>query len=281
LNPQQGSYIPALIAEQTQVPVEVTDGSIFSPEDYSHGTQRIIVFDAETDEDLQRIGFLLQEAKQLHLTAGCAGFAAVLADLLELPERLPTQVDCPSQLLVVCGSVNPVSLAQLSYAEKRGFVGFTLNRGRQLDSDQIGAELDGNMIPAIRAALQEDRDVVLSSVCTQIQNHDPLLEEPAAGVDRDQLARETIGFLSRIVKELDDILPRVTLVVIGGDTALGIIQALHISRLYPLQELFPGVALAVTRFASQEIPIVSKAGGFGDNDILIRLKRYLIGAGRC
>lgn len=56
------------------------------------------------------------------MLAGCAGFAAFLPELLGLSDGSvvePPQLD--PRLLVLCGSVNPITLRQMDTAEKAGF----------------------------------------------------------------------------------------------------------------------------------------------------------------
>lgn len=281
LNPLRGSYVPALIAEQTEVPVEVTDGMIFRADDYPSGSQRIVVFDAETEEDLQHIGLRLQEAGQLSVTAGCAGFAAVLADLLKLPSRSRIQVPCPSQLLVVCGSINPVSLIQTTHAAERGFVGYSLSQEQLLGSCGEGAKREEELIRGIRTAVGGGKDVVLSASTSAEQAESRLRAAKEAGLDRDSLGLRVVASLSRVVVKLGDLIPGVTLMVIGGDATLGIIQGLQTDRLQPLKEIRPGVVLSRLLWRDQEIPLISKAGGFGEEDILLQIKQYLTGAGTC
>ena len=64
--------------------------------------------------------------------AGCAGFAAVLPRLLGLagiPAEIP-RLD--PRLLVLCGSVNPITLRQLDKAEKAGFARMRLTPYQKL-----------------------------------------------------------------------------------------------------------------------------------------------------
>jgi uncharacterized protein YgbK (DUF1537 family) len=70
------------------------------------------------------------------------------------------------------------------------------------------------------------------------------------------------------------------LIVFGGDTAFGILTALGQPALRPLGEVAPGTPVSLLRVPAldREIVFVTKAGGFGDDDILERIKRSLIGS---
>jgi uncharacterized protein YgbK (DUF1537 family) len=61
-------------------------------------------------------------------------------------------------------------------------------------------------------------------------------------------------------------------VVFGGDTAYGIIQAMGHPPIYPLEEIVPGVPASVV---GNDLILVSKAGGFGPVGVLDRIGDWL------
>jgi uncharacterized protein YgbK (DUF1537 family) len=63
------------------------------------------------------------------------------------------------------------------------------------------------------------------------------------------------------------------LMVFGGDTAFGILEALGRPLLEPLGEVLKGVPLS--RIAGRKLYFVTKAGGFGDDQLIPSLKRIL------
>jgi uncharacterized protein YgbK (DUF1537 family) len=63
------------------------------------------------------------------------------------------------------------------------------------------------------------------------------------------------------------------LLVIGGDTAFAILEALGRPLLEPVGEIVPGVP--VSRVAGRELHLVTKAGGFGDEAVLCRVRELL------
>ena len=62
---------------------------------------------------------------------------------------------------------------------------------------------------------------------------------------------------------------------IGGDTAFGIWKALECAMLEPIGEVVTGVA--VSRVVGKRFYLVTKAGGFGDEDVICRVRRLLSG----
>ena len=120
--PVKHAVVTELIAEQSALPSES-----FPPlqaEDPVPEMDGILVFDAGSLDDLSATGQRLMEEGRLSVMAGCAGFGAVLPELLGLTsgQKQPVPKLDP-RLLVVCGSVNPITLAQLDAAEGADFQG--------------------------------------------------------------------------------------------------------------------------------------------------------------
>ena len=76
------------------------------------------------------------------------------------------------------------------------------------------------------------------------------------------------------------------LVVMGGDTAFALVRELQFPRLEPIAEVVPGVP--VTRIAATDLQsaipgrerdliLITKAGGFGEDDVLCRIRSELSG----
>jgi uncharacterized protein YgbK (DUF1537 family) len=68
---------------------------------------------------------------------------------------------------------------------------------------------------------------------------------------------------------------RTALVMAGGDTARATLARLGVESVDVLASLFPGVVHGTARVAGQELGIVTKAGGFGDPDLFVRLAARL------
>jgi D-threonate/D-erythronate kinase len=66
-----------------------------------------------------------------------------------------------------------------------------------------------------------------------------------------------------------------TLVVFGGDTVRAIVEELHSSEIESIDELLPGVALSHIQKEPPGLLLVSKAGGFGDRETLLRIRELL------
>lgn len=116
--PVMHSAVADRIHEQTEIPVWVVPKE--SGDNYK-SEEGILVFDAESDEDLKRIGGTLFANGDMRIFAGCAGLGGILPELFLKEKAEPVRWLLNARLLVINGSLNPITLSQLDYAEKKGF----------------------------------------------------------------------------------------------------------------------------------------------------------------
>ena len=136
--PVRHARVTELIGEQTDVPAHsfptLKEGEAV-PEQ-----EGILVFDAGSLDDLASTGRALFQNGKPRLMAGCAGFAALLPDLMKMTERRTvTMPKLDPRLLVVCGSVNSITLRQLDVAEQNGFSA-PLTAGIKLRAKVVGGD---------------------------------------------------------------------------------------------------------------------------------------------
>ena len=133
--PVRESEVARLIALQSDA--AVTNPARKDPA----GAEGIAVIDAETEEDLRETGKALAEAGRLRITAGCAGFAAVLPELLGLTRSgRPEIPQLDEGLFVLCGSVNPITQRQLDDGERNGFTRIHIRPEEKLEPDLYRTE---------------------------------------------------------------------------------------------------------------------------------------------
>jgi uncharacterized protein YgbK (DUF1537 family) len=66
-----------------------------------------------------------------------------------------------------------------------------------------------------------------------------------------------------------------TPVVFGGDTAAGIMEALRLPKVLPIAQVAKGVVLSRLIDDSLDIPLITKAGGFGSPTIIREIQDFL------
>ncbi|MEW5975940.1 MAG: four-carbon acid sugar kinase family protein [Acidobacteriota bacterium] len=217
---------------------------------------RYVVCDALTDEHLRAICLGASRLERRILWVGSAGLARFLPFGWGLKTREdPPLTGSPRSILVVNGSLNPANREQLTCLERTGDVQQLTIPIRALPAtDELGRFAD---------ALRRGTTIVVTVD----------LNEPVRS--RNQL-EETQGALQTAFSELIDSQPELALVVIGGDTALKIFQQVGAEAIEICGELEPGIPWG--RWVGGKFegkPVVTKAGGFGKAETLLRIVNAL------
>ena len=79
------------------------------------------------------------------------------------------------------------------------------------------------------------------------------------------MARRVGGIVSRVLERI----PLAGLFVTGGDIAAHVLRAVGVSRIRVESEVESGVPLGTLTVNGRELGIVTKAGGFGSDEILL------------
>ncbi|WP_085832406.1 four-carbon acid sugar kinase family protein [Clostridium merdae] len=267
--PVLDSSVAEILGKQTTVPVvmhprqEITE--ISGP--------GIHLFDAETDADLRQIGKELG-IEHLQFCAGCAGFAAVLADLLNLKGELPRLPVLQKTLFVVCGSVNPVTISQMKAAQEQGFPHVNLTAVQKLEQSWANSKFAEECIHQwLAIARQEKRFILDANDPEGCKDTDSYAQEH--GLTLEQLRVRISTNLAVLMKRMLDYGLQATLLCTGGDTLLALMRAVHVSELTPICELATGVVLTKFVYIQKTYHIISKSGGFGERDLLLNLAEQI------
>lgn len=267
--PILNSAVPDILRQQTNVPVLIHPRM----EAYKITEPGIQIFDAETDADLEHIGRELG-TERLRFCAGCAGFAAVLADMLNLKGAAPNIPKLEDTLFIVCGSVNPVTISQMKVAEEHGFPHVNLNPLQKLEPGWVDSK------PALQCvrnwlvqASEKKRfifDVNDPEGCEDTDNY-----AQEHNLTREQLRVQISDNLAALMKRMLDDGLNATLLCTGGDTLMALMKAVDVSELTPICEMATGVVLTEFIYKGRTYHIISKSGGFGEDDLLIRLAEMI------
>lgn len=189
------------------------------------------------------------------LAAGCAGLAAALSGqmLPAYPPPGPVPFLC-RKLLIVSGSLHPVSRRQIEYAHRAGIPRVTY----------------GSDPGAAAAALQ---DAFRSSPTAILEAPEKRIPGCAPGVLAADLA-QTVQLLYETESPLD-------LAVFGGDTLLAIASWLLRNDLYPLAEVLPGVPVSKAwDLNGHPLCLISKSGGFGPETVVQEILTHINQGGK-
>ena len=230
--------------------------------------QQIVICDAENAMDFQCIGMELQRTNSLKILGGCAGFAAALPSFLGL-EGEPIRLPCiKAPLLVLCGSLNPITKRQLEYGAAHGGIRISL-QSEQLTPDYFASPAGQDFLTQIEQQMQGRCDMLIDTGGTETAE-----DTSAAEQLRGQIAGQLGLLMALLLKRpaADHYLP----MIIGGDTLMGFMQELSEAEISPLGEAAPGAVLFTAPMATHVSRIiVSKSGGFGDEDLLSRIRQNL------
>lgn len=268
--PVRYSDIRDIVAQQTdkQVVLHRADASA----DFT-GELGIQLYDAESVERLTVIADAVG-LEGLRFSAGCAGFAEIMAQRLALTGLAPQVPALKAALLVVCGSVNPVTRAQLQTAEQNGFHRMWLTLAQKLDPQWLGSSDCARAVDGWLALIKTGGQLILDT-------NDPEGGEETRsfaalhGLSTEQVRLRISSALAALAKRLLDKGLDATLMCTGGDTLLALMQAIGIDELTPVCELEPGVVLSHFLYDGRFYDIITKSGGFGSPALICNLAQRL------
>ena len=268
-DPVLDSAVADILGRKTDVPVVVRS----SDDTGAAGVSGIQVYDGETDAELLNIGRALGKGG-LKLSAGCAGFAEVLAEILELEGDAPLLPRLKETLFVYCGSVNPVTLAQLKKGDEHGFPHVHLNPVQKLERAWAESEEAGECVRQWLETAAEKKQFILdvndpegiSDTDDYAHEHDLALEDMRLRISEN---------MALLMKRTLDSGVDATLMCTGGDTLHGFMKKIGVWELRPICEMATGVVLTEFVYRGRHYHMISKSGGFGEPDLLVRLSEKL------
>lgn len=273
--PVRHSVITELIAEQSDAPTH--SSSALTSGTPVPDAEGILVFDANNPEDLLSTGRQLLNNGGLHIMAGCAGFGAVLPELLDIAADEPRQPpELDPRLLVVCGSVNPITVSQLQSAEKAGFTHIHLTPEQKLEPNHWQSLQAPKELQAIHRILEEnplciiDANDIGSNALTEAY-------ASARGIQTEDVRLMIAQSIGHLVGSLFTSPALGTLLITGGDTLLECMKCVDVKELEPVCEFEKGIVLSRFTYNDCSRFVISKSGGFGQETLLIDLARKISG----
>lgn len=261
--------IPSLLRRQCRAAVRVVpEGETpDAPKAPEEGV--ILVCDATSVESMRQGVSSANERGTMRVTAGCAGLAQVLAG--ELAGKVSAEeISVARQpLLVVCGSVNRISTAQLDYAERNGFERLHVQPAFLLNDDSVDGGENKAFFTEILAACQTQRPVVVDTI-SPVGNG---LLEGETELPRETLRQRISQRLGQLIQALLRRGMERRVMIIGGDTLSAFIDTIGCRTISPLREIDHGVVLSRFAYDGKTHQILSKSGGFGGEELLVKIGR--------
>ncbi|MEA5048111.1 MAG: four-carbon acid sugar kinase family protein [Eubacteriales bacterium] len=268
-NPVKSSRVSEIIGMQTGFPVrEFSDETLGSEREKPH----ILVANASTKEDLERIGRKIVQAGQESCLGGCAGFAEVLSGMIRIERGRICLPPNGKGRLLICGSIHPMAEKQCGNAICQcGYEPFILEPEQLLGQ----REIDGEELEQWRAKLLDGGKVLLRprGGDDTVRRTNRIGAE--AGLSELDVSRKIAYRFGSVAARLLDEPFSGTLIVFGGDTLHGLSRPLGIGSISPVSEIAPGIAISLAEMEKRRIYLVSKAGAFGETDVVSGIDEYL------
>jgi uncharacterized protein YgbK (DUF1537 family) len=228
----------------------------------------LAVCDAETDEDLRLIAAAFVEANGKVVLSGSAGVTNALAEIMSnesqgQPEPASHAEDSAAPSLIISGSRRGVTEHQLKLmSDDRPVDWFQINPVALLDEDR-SRETRDNAVSTVVSALEDGKHAAVSLLQVDVTDD---------GDIRTKLVRELGAICYRVARRTRP----GALVIIGGDTAQATLRAIGAAGIVMHDQPFPGIpAGTVDGGLLDGVRIVTKAGAFGDREVLVDVIDYL------
>ncbi|WP_380181963.1 four-carbon acid sugar kinase family protein [Kalamiella sp. sgz302252] len=255
--------------------------------------KRLIVLDAQTNEDLQRIMQAADELAERPLLAGAAGLSDALGRQLAgraqqeygstTPNSVtPASVSRFSSILqqAKAGSAKPVLavIGSMSEAAQRQIARLAQQQPIQLIDVDIGQLFNASSLAwrqAATEALQQGRHCVIRT-CQQLEQR----QEIAAlceryGLSRQQLGEQICTYLAELTADvLRDVTPS-ALYLSGGDVAIAVARGLGAQGFQIKGQVAGCVPYGYLLQGKDNLLVLTKAGGFGDENTLVEVFRFI------
>ncbi|MNR82391.1 hypothetical protein D3C72_131490 [compost metagenome] len=240
---------------------------------------RLVSADATRREDLLAIAEAIKTTPYRILPVGSAGLAEALvtrtvlagAELLggATPKPLLQRAG-KRPVLTLNGSANPVSLQQVRQASEAMRTIMLDVRQLLLAEDDALHQLKRQVLQNLLAGL----DVLVTAATTldHVRRDRALARD--LGMTPWQLGRAIGEGLARLARAIADEDVLAGLVIAGGDTAAAVCAALPDPRLEILEEVLPAIP-CLQSVGATPLRLVTKSGGFGTPDTLVRIAEHL------
>ncbi len=227
----------------------------------------IVIADAVTAADLDRLARLILREGLFGVAAGSAGLAGALSAALTWPRRRrPECVKATGPVLLVIGSPNPATIAQVAWIQERGQA-VTV----RADVSEVIADP-----PRYRKELQRVAEAVQTLMIAGRHAVLNLLQPPRPGALRPSASKTLSEFLGHAALLVARKVRPGGVFFCGGDITLAACSAFGAQGLELAGEIEPGVPWG--RLVGGEfggLPTVTKAGGFGKPDALAGVLQFL------
>lgn len=275
--PVKDSFIPAIISQQTDKRIdtvnidEILKGKDNLTQKLRHimntGTQ-IIVIDALNESDLDLVAQVTGPLKEQILFAGSSGFAEYLPGYMDLNIEKKINV-------VIAGSASEITRQQVDYAKDRLPLTLIDIQPAELFTDGFAREKN-RIMSIVKESSAERKDIIIRSSGSAASVTRSFEEGRRCGLDHDNVCEIIACFLGEIAGDIIQQVKINGMLITGGDVAIKTAQRLNSSGTIVLDEILPGIPCGhFLEDQYKNVTIITKAGGFGNEDTIFRALNFL------
>jgi len=226
----------------------------------------VVVVDAEHESDMRRLVAAAAQLTETPLLVGAAGLSDALG------EHLATRTKKP--VLAVIGSMSSSAqqqIAQLTRQRSIALIDIDITQQFCEPPWPSMAEWITQSVTALRAG----QHTVIRTCQRQDQRHDIDLLCQQHNLTRQQLGEAICVFLGKLTRRLLIQQLPAALFLSGGDVAIAVARAAG-ARGFQIQGLVAGCVTHGSLINSEfNVPVMTKAGGFGDENTLTEAIRFI------
>lgn len=273
--PVCSSDLRQILSSQTRLEIECVNVAELAAALTKPG-RRILCVDGTCDGDLERAAEILSPWRDKVVFAGCAGFAEHLPGMLSVHSTAREEYSHATSMLLVCGSVNGVSLEQMDCAEQNGISSILVQDDVLLDGDYLSSPKGQEFCARVADTLRTQKLLILRTARSREDVNRVRQEAYRRGMDEKklhlQIADNLSGFAAAVtVRFFPDVLA-----VFGGDTLAALVARLGGGGISPQFEVLPGTVLSTMNIHGKPCMILSKSGSFGERDAVLQLQKRLM-----
>lgn len=279
--PVNKDNVSDIIAEQSSIETRIVTVDEIDSFSFEGIHRTVAVFDAVTDDDMERIAKKLEASGMLSMIAGCAGFAEQLPRLLGIDADGHGEMDVVEGLIVASGSINQVTIEQIDYACRQGFQTVTLKPEEKLADNILDLPHTQNLLEEIESIYRKEGRIIIEATNSRemLEITDHFAKQQGLTVEE---ARQRIACnMGRLISSLAERRIKGTFIIFGGDTLKAIMDTLGCDGIIPLWEIDNGIVFSKVIIGPKRINIISKSGGFGGVDALIKIESFLTAWASC
>ena len=237
------------------------------------------MIDGRTEKDLEVIADYLQRSNLLSVTAGCAGFAPHLAGKMNLRRAKPEPPTRCQKMIVLSGSINAVTGAQIELASREGFCRRTLSPEEKLKPDYLSLPEGKELLEELDQICDDHDRIILDVLCPEEEEATRRLAE-SCHISGEDIPRKIAGRIGELFLHLIGRHPEAAIMIIGGDTFYAAVMQCPGIVLEPVYEPVDGTVFVKGITKDHNLSLLSKSGGFGEKDLLIKLSHIILEKGK-